>query len=467
LFEMNKSHQSERMALLRAVCAAILLSRSASVSNPEVELRRWAHAEGAPLSEAVTLAEVPDGGRTAVATRDLREGEAIISVPRKLMLCVSDVVDALVLRANENRTRFIERSLLEIFLASERQKPTSFWAPFIGSMPRDHKSSHPFYSTKAAMHTVQSSEFSRMMRCAVRRTRRSFADVVSFLTRSIDWAATAAALVRQPADYVRRFGGVLDLQHSNVTVSFDDFAWAHVSTISRIFGLDKLQRNRTDDSCLVRCTVLRHVVLCCDALHCVANLLQHAVTLARRVVLCSKMLQSAVENVQTRACYDTVHHVATQHVWTQIAYHGAAQQRIGRAASQPHRRICASSLGPTSASYRVATCCTIASGTMGQSAQNARSTRRLPCRAARVAAQHDTLQHRTADCNKVPWADQLNHQPAQQTTATWDYDSTLGTQSFHNTRTHAHAHARTRAHTHKHTHTHTRTHACTHAQVHS
>ena len=233
------------------VCAAILLSRSASVSEQERDLKRWAHAEGAPFTDAVTLAELPGAGRMAVATRDLGVGEPIISVPRKLMLCVTDVVDAIVLRANvtnQTRTRFIERALLEVFLASERGNASSFWTPFIAAMPREYDASHPFYSTKAAMHTVQSSDFGRTMRCAVRRTRKLYAEVVEFLALSVDWARTAAALGRQPDDYVRRFGGVLSLQHANATVSFEDFSWAHVSVISRIFGLNT---TRTDDACLV------------------------------------------------------------------------------------------------------------------------------------------------------------------------------------------------------------------------
>ena len=151
------------------------------IDSDDGPLHAWLRTNGAKITTTIGVRE-HDGLRGAEALAPIRENETLASVPSSLMLCESDllrVVAAPPALLDDNTTR---HALLELFVAAQRHDASSFWAPYLASVPADFTSWHPLYYTKAKLAQLQQSGLSRVLRCDAMLAETSLLEARSLLS---------------------------------------------------------------------------------------------------------------------------------------------------------------------------------------------------------------------------------------------------------------------------------------------
>lgn len=100
----------------------------------------WVKEHGGMIDNvSITKFEGMDYGLEA--TKDLKEGEMICAIPRKVMMTIEDINDSPLayLYANDPILKYMENITLALFLIVEYLKgKNSFWFPYISSLPTSY-----------------------------------------------------------------------------------------------------------------------------------------------------------------------------------------------------------------------------------------------------------------------------------------------------------------------------------------
>lgn len=102
-------------------------------------LTKWMLENGAKI-EGIELAEFDGYGYGLKAIRDVKDGDFMISVPRKLMMTTdlarNSELEYLV--RNDTLLMHMPNIILALFLLLEKFKPSSFWEPYIKALPKSY-----------------------------------------------------------------------------------------------------------------------------------------------------------------------------------------------------------------------------------------------------------------------------------------------------------------------------------------
>ncbi|XP_005090792.1 actin-histidine N-methyltransferase [Aplysia californica] len=104
----------------------------------------WLNSNGVDTS-AVQIAEFPEVGHGLKATRDLKEAEKLLQIPRKLMFTVDSAKQTALgpLIAEDKILQVMPNVILALHLLNEKLNPQSFWKPYIDILPTQY--STPLY----------------------------------------------------------------------------------------------------------------------------------------------------------------------------------------------------------------------------------------------------------------------------------------------------------------------------------
>lgn len=104
----------------------------------------WLNNNGVDTS-SVEIAEFPEYGYGLKATKDLKESDKFLQIPRKLMLTVESAKNSLLgpLIAEDKILQVMPNVTLALHLLNEKLNPQSFWKPYIDALPSQY--STPLY----------------------------------------------------------------------------------------------------------------------------------------------------------------------------------------------------------------------------------------------------------------------------------------------------------------------------------
>lgn len=113
-------------------------------------LLNWVRSEGGKFSVSVERSQGDNAGRILVASEDIVPDGLILFIPSKLVFCVDRISDRL-----RNILEIIPETILQrseatdliLFLIYERNRPHSFWKPFLDAQPTEFTS--PLLQTSA------------------------------------------------------------------------------------------------------------------------------------------------------------------------------------------------------------------------------------------------------------------------------------------------------------------------------
>jgi histone-lysine N-methyltransferase SETD3 len=96
-------------------------------------------------TSAIEIAEFPQVGYGLKATRDLKDSEKLLQIPRKLMLTVDSAKQSALgpLIGEDRILQVMPNVILALHLLNEKLNPKSFWKPYIDILPYQY--STPLY----------------------------------------------------------------------------------------------------------------------------------------------------------------------------------------------------------------------------------------------------------------------------------------------------------------------------------
>lgn len=199
--------------------------RTSAASSEQVlhHLLRWLEQGGAQLSK-LQVVRRDNGERDVLARSDIAVGEVVLQVPRALLLTVevarsSELGQRLQARLNPDN----ELLYLASFLLQERERPDSFWKPYLDSLPEAFPHLPRFFLPEERA-LLEGSQLLGALDFQDRVLRHEYAQLCQALP-----------------DY-ERFG-------------FDAFVWARLSINSRAFGL---KGGLTGAACVPMADMLNH-----------------------------------------------------------------------------------------------------------------------------------------------------------------------------------------------------------------
>jgi hypothetical protein len=98
------------------------------------ETLQWLRARGLPHQQLVAR-ECGAAGRGLVAISRIRQGEALLRVPRQLVLTADDALAASQCSALLERADLPTWSVLAFFLVENRLSQASVWQPYVSMLP--------------------------------------------------------------------------------------------------------------------------------------------------------------------------------------------------------------------------------------------------------------------------------------------------------------------------------------------
>ncbi|CAB4401307.1 unnamed protein product [Rhizophagus irregularis] len=99
--------------------------------------REWLKREGFPKTN-LTLAEFQDTGRGMMATRDIKAGEVIISVPKKFLITYRSLTNLLKGQLSRSPVKLSAHQFISLYLILEYKKGSqSSIYPYINMLPKD------------------------------------------------------------------------------------------------------------------------------------------------------------------------------------------------------------------------------------------------------------------------------------------------------------------------------------------
>ncbi|XP_035686977.1 SET domain-containing protein 4-like isoform X2 [Branchiostoma floridae] len=152
----RKSKQKEE-----GVRHASLMSRDDSI-----QLMRWLRRNGFRDSHLV-LTDFPDTGRGVMSTRNLKEGDCIVSLPENLLITTTTVVNSHLGQYIKTwKPRLTPKQVLSLYLIAEKSRgKDSFWYPYIQTLPTS-------YTTPSYFSTAEVDALPALVREATLRHRK-------------------------------------------------------------------------------------------------------------------------------------------------------------------------------------------------------------------------------------------------------------------------------------------------------
>ncbi|XP_066283087.1 SET domain-containing protein 4-like [Branchiostoma lanceolatum] len=125
----RKSKQKEE-----GVQLASLMSR-----DDNIELMRWLRKNGFRETHLV-LTDFPDTGRGVMTTRNLKEGDCIVSLPENLLITTTTVVNSHLGQYIKNwKPHLTPKQVLSLYLIAEKFRgKDSFWYPYLQTLPASY-----------------------------------------------------------------------------------------------------------------------------------------------------------------------------------------------------------------------------------------------------------------------------------------------------------------------------------------
>ncbi|XP_078699190.1 SET domain-containing protein 4-like [Branchiostoma floridae x Branchiostoma belcheri] len=125
----RKAKQKEEGVLL-----ASLMSR-----DDNIELMRWLRKNGFQETHLV-LTDFPDTGRGVMATRNLKAGDCIVSLPENLLITTTTVVNSHLAQFIKNwKPPLTPKQVLSLYLIAEKSRgKDSFWYPYLQTLPTSY-----------------------------------------------------------------------------------------------------------------------------------------------------------------------------------------------------------------------------------------------------------------------------------------------------------------------------------------
>lgn len=101
-------------------------------------LYEWIKSNGGDIKKT-TVAEVPGFGMGLIATAPIRKGEPIITIPKKLFMCLDNPAVMQEPYLTEIPFPPTMNVKLAFWLMVERLNPDSFWRPYIDTLPEKYQ----------------------------------------------------------------------------------------------------------------------------------------------------------------------------------------------------------------------------------------------------------------------------------------------------------------------------------------
>ncbi|KAM8920718.1 actin-histidine N-methyltransferase [Pelodytes ibericus] len=174
------------------------------------ELMEWARENGAS-ADGFELAEFPNEGWGLKATRDIKAEELFLWVPRKLLLTVESAKNSVLgsLYTQDRILQAMGNITLAFHLLCERADPSSFWLPYIKSLPSEYDT--PLYFEEDEVQYLQSTQAIHDVFSQYKNTARQFA----YFYKVIQTHPNASKLPLKDS------------------FTFDDYRWAVSSVMTR------------------------------------------------------------------------------------------------------------------------------------------------------------------------------------------------------------------------------------------
>uniref|UniRef100_A0A8C5QDX6 protein-histidine N-methyltransferase n=1 Tax=Leptobrachium leishanense TaxID=445787 RepID=A0A8C5QDX6_9ANUR len=174
------------------------------------ELTAWARENGAS-TDCFDLAEFPDEGFGLKATHDIKAEELFLWVPRKLLMTVESAKNSVLgsLHSQDRILQAMGNITLAFHLLCERADPSSFWLPYIKTLPSEYDT--PLYFEEEEVQQLQSTQAILDVFSQYKNTARQYA----YFFKLIQTHPSA---------------GKLPLKDS---FTFDDYRWAVSSVMTR------------------------------------------------------------------------------------------------------------------------------------------------------------------------------------------------------------------------------------------
>ncbi|KAM9294232.1 actin-histidine N-methyltransferase [Gastrophryne carolinensis] len=174
------------------------------------ELMAWARENGAS-TEGFDLADFPNEGFGLRATRDIKDEELFLWVPRKLLMTVESAKNSVLgpLYSQDRILQAMGNITLAFHLLCERANPNSFWLPYIKSLPSTYDT--PLYFEEEDVNYLQSTQAIHDVFSQYKNTARQYA----YFYKLIQTHPNAAKLPIRDA------------------FTFDDYRWAVSSVMTR------------------------------------------------------------------------------------------------------------------------------------------------------------------------------------------------------------------------------------------
>ncbi|XP_053701971.1 actin-histidine N-methyltransferase [Synchiropus splendidus] len=174
------------------------------------ELMSWAEENGAPC-DSFTIANFGPEGYGLQATRDIKAEELFLWIPRKMLMTVESAKDS-VLGPMHSQDRILQAMgnvTLALHLLCERMNPSSYWLPYIRSLPLEYDT--PLYYQQEEVQLLLGTQAVQDVLSQYKNTARQYAYFYKL-------AQTHPAASKLP------------LKDS---FTFDDYRWAVSSVMTR------------------------------------------------------------------------------------------------------------------------------------------------------------------------------------------------------------------------------------------
>lgn len=174
------------------------------------ELIQWASENGAS-TEGFELVEFPSEGFGLKATREIKAEELFLWVPRKLLMTVESAKNSVLgsLYSQDRILQAMGNITLAFHLLCERADPSSFWLPYIKTLPSEYDT--PLYFQEEEVQYLQSTQAIHDVYSQYKNTARQYA----YFYKVIQTHPNASKLPLKDA------------------FTFDDYRWAVSSVMTR------------------------------------------------------------------------------------------------------------------------------------------------------------------------------------------------------------------------------------------
>ncbi|XP_029453772.1 actin-histidine N-methyltransferase [Rhinatrema bivittatum] len=138
------------------------------------ELIKWANENGAS-TEGFELVDFPEEGFGLKATRDVKAEELFLWVPRKLLMTVESAKNSVLgsLYSQDRILQAMGNITLAFHLLCERANPSSFWLPYIMTLPSEYDT--PLYFEEDEVQYLQSTQAIHDVFSQYKNTARQYA----------------------------------------------------------------------------------------------------------------------------------------------------------------------------------------------------------------------------------------------------------------------------------------------------